>query len=334
MTPAAKTTRKTAKKAAGKKAAKATKAKASGKKATGKKAASKKAAGKAKASKGKAKAKAKAAPKKAAATKKSPAKAASKATKAKASPKKAAGTKTAGKAAAKESAKTVSAPSPAKRTRKRAPKTIYAELLEKADRLFGPLVLPECESVLEQAVYLVLRETGTELTTQKAMKALKEEFVDWNEVRVSRASELARLMSGTTKVPGIRRYHERSNRMRELIDQIYGERNEPSLEFLLDEKPKGQLEVLEDFDDLGMHNAFALVQWLSGKSDLVLVSTEMVQAAQALGLLESAAVSKAKKPLSALVSDLAGAVTLQAHLNQLGHMEQDEWPTAIKEMLP
>lgn len=326
MTPASKSSGKTAKKATAKKPASK---KATGKKATSKAGAAKKASAK--------KATSKAAPKQAAgkgASAGSQPKTSSKKTSSSktAATKKATG-KSASKAPAKESGTTVSAASPAKRSRKRAPKTIYAELLEKADRLFGPVVLPECDSVLERAVYLVLRETGTELTTTKAMKVLREEFVDWNEVRVSRASELARLMSGTTKVSGIKRFHERSNRMRELIDQIYGERNEPSLEFLLEDKPKGQLEILEDYDDLGMHNAYALVQWLSGKHDLVLVSTEMVQAAHTLGLLESAAVSKAKKPLSAFASDLGSAVTLQAHLNQLGFLEQDEWPTAIKEML-
>ena len=38
-------------------------------------------------------------------------------------------------------------------------------------------------------VYLVLREKGTESTTKRALKSLREDFVDWNEVRVSRAAE-------------------------------------------------------------------------------------------------------------------------------------------------
>ena len=74
-----------------------------------------------------------------------------------------------------------------------------ARVLERCGKALGSIDLPECSSVLEQAVYLVLREQGTELTTSKAIAALREEFVDWNEVRVSRPSELARLMSGSSK---------------------------------------------------------------------------------------------------------------------------------------
>ena len=225
------------------------------------------------------------------------------------------------------------APAPPKPKRKRAPKTILAEARENLDRIYGPITLPETADILEKAVYLVLREGGTELTTAKALKALKAEFVDWNEVRVSRSSELARLMSGTSKVAGIRRFHERSTRLREMIDQIYGDRNETSLEFILEEKPKGQLEYLEDFDDLGLHNAYALVQWLSEKETLVLVSSEMAEAAHTLGILESAAVSKAKKALNDMCKNHVDRVTLVAHLHRLGELEYKEWPTAMKEMM-
>jgi len=225
------------------------------------------------------------------------------------------------------------APAPPKPKRKRAPKTILAEARENLDRIYGPITLPETVNTLEKAVYLVLREGGTELTTTKAMKALKAEFVDWNEVRVSRSSELARLMSGTSKVAGIRRFHERSTRLREMIDQIYGDRNETSLEFILEEKPKGQLEYLEDFDDLGLHNAYALVQWLSEKETLVLVSTEMAEAASTLGILETAAVGKAKKALNDMCKNHIDRVSLVAHLHKLGELEYREWPSAMKEMM-
>jgi hypothetical protein len=224
----------------------------------------------------------------------------------------------------------VPAPKPRK---KRSPKAILAEATEILDRIYGPITLPATSNTLEKAVYLVLREGGTELTTTKAMKSLKAEFVDWNEVRVSRSSELARLMSGTSKMGGIRRFHERSTRLREMIDQIYGDRNEPSLEFLNEERPKAQLEYLEDFDDLGLHNAYALVQWLSEKNDLVLVSHELAKAAHILGLVESAAVTKVKKSLGDMLNTHQERVSMQAHLNKLGELEPEQWPTAMKEML-
>lgn len=249
------------------------------------------------------------------------------------STKKASGRKTTAKtkAASKSSAK--AAKKPAKKV-PRGAKARWKLFREKLDRAFGPIFLPETETVLEKAAALVLREQGTELTTTKALESLRADFVDWNEVRLSRPSELARLMTGTSKVATLKRWHERAERLGEMIDQVYNDKNDPSWEFLLELKTKARFEYLEDVDDLGLHNAYALVQWLSGDDKkLVLVSSEMAQASQALGLTESAAVTKVKKELSDLAGDFEELVTLQAHLNQLGDMEKDEWPGALKELL-
>ena len=67
---------------------------------------------------------------------------------------------------------------------------------------------------------------------------------------------------------------------------------------------------------------------------LVLVPSEMAQACQRLGLTESAAVTKVKKELSALVgTEPVMLVTVQAHLNRLGDLEEDEWPSAVAEFV-
>ena len=251
--------------------------------------------------------------------------------KAKAAPKKAAkaAAKTASKAAAKAPAKKAEKPAPRK---KLSPKARLAAVLEKLDRSFGALQLPETRDVLERAVYLVLREGSTHSANDKALKALREEFVDWNEVRLSSPSEMARLLTGTSKANVLRRWHERSRRVSEMIDQVYNDRNEATMEFVAEERPKAQIEILEDLDDLGLHNAYALVQWLADDDKLTLVSKEMAEASQALGLTDSAAVAKVRKELSSLVpKDLY--VTIQAHLNQLGNLDRDEWPGSLKELL-
>jgi len=94
---------------------------------------------------------------------------------------------------------TVRKPATGRRKSRAAPRTRLAAVIERCDRAFGPIELPEADTVLEKAVYLVLREKGTPNTTARAMTALRDEFVDWNEVRVSRAAELSRLMSGSAK---------------------------------------------------------------------------------------------------------------------------------------
>lgn len=216
---------------------------------------------------------------------------------------------------------------------RKATRARLTAVLERLDRLYGVLVLPETRSVLEKAVCLIVRELGTQQVVEKALASLRQDFVDWNEVRVSAPSELSRLLSGTSRASTLRRWDLRARRIREMIDQVYNDKNVPSLEFLLEQKAKEQLEYLEDLDDLGVYNAHALVQWLAGPEDkLVVVSAELGKAAFALGLTESAGVTKVKKELSALCPPEA-LVTVQAHLNQLGALETDEWPSAMKDFL-
>ncbi len=337
MSPAAKTqSRKKTKTTSAGKASKSTSKKtATKKKSATKKAPAKAAAKKAPAKKAPAKkAPARKAPAKKASTRKAPAK---KASAKKAPVKQAPAKKPAAKAtpakktSTKAPAKPKAAPKPKAPPRRRiSPKQRMEEILERLDRSFGAVDVPgESRDTLERAVYLVLREKATSGTTEKALEVLREEYVDWNEVRVSRASELSRMMLGSSRPPSLRRLYPRAQRMRDMIDQIYNDRNDTSLDFLLDMKPKDQLEYLEDLDDLGMHNAYALVQWLSGDDKLVLVSSEMARVAQTLGLTETAAVTKVRKELGALIEQ-AELVKLQAHLNQLADLE-GSWPSSLAE---
>ncbi len=285
--------------------------KATGKKATGKKATGKKAAPKKKASKP-------------AAAKKSPAKKSpAKAAPAKAAPAKAAPAK-------KAPAKPAAPKKAAVRVSRASPKVRLPKILELLDKAFGTIVPPQTESVIEKAVYLVLREWGSSAAVAKAMDTLRSEFVDWNEVRVSSTSELARIMLGSSRPSSLRKLHPFALRLRDMIDQVYSDRNDTSFDFLLDLKPKDQIEFLEDLDDLGLHNAYALVQWIAGDDKLALVSSEAAQVAQKLGLVESAAVTRVRKDLGALAPN-KDFISWQAHLNQLGEMEPDEWPSSLAE---
>jgi endonuclease III len=212
------------------------------------------------------------------------------------------------------------------------PKQRLAALLPKFDALFGSIQPPEGGTVLEKALYLVLREGGGDASATRGLQSLREGFIDWNEVRASRPTELALLMSAGGRTQ--KRLLETSRRVKDLIDQVYGDRNEPSLEFLLEQKTKERLEYLEDLDDLGAHNAYALAQWLSGDDKLVAVSPNMAKAAHRLGLVDSAAVTKVRTSLSTLAHDVPSLIVLQAHLTQLGEMEETQWPSSLEEFLP
>ncbi len=217
----------------------------------------------------------------------------------------------------------------APRRPKGTPRQRWAALKPKLDALFGEIRPPEGLSVIEKACWLILREGGTPAATERALKSLREDFVDWNDVRASRPSELARLLSGVSRASTLRKVDQRCRRLREMIDQVYGDRNDVSFEFIAELKAKERFEYLSELEDLGLHNACALAQWMSGDDKLVVVSTELCQAAQKLGLCDSAAQTKVRKELSAL-ADGAELISMQAHLTQLGALDEP-WPNAVAE---
>jgi hypothetical protein len=224
---------------------------------------------------------------------------------------------------------------PAPRKLKGTPKSRLEKALPVLDKVYGELALPETSSVLEKAVYLVVREGHPADVTARYMVALKEHFIDWNDVRVSRPTELARMLLGPGRVAQSthRKLIERGRRVRDLIEQVYGDRNDTTLEFLLEQKAREQVEYLLDLDDLGVHNVAALAQWLSDEDKLVHVGTELAEASHKLGLTDSAAVTRVKKDLSALAPK-AELVRVAAHLTQLGATGSDaEWPAPVLELL-
>ena len=227
-------------------------------------------------------------------------------------------------------------PAPAKAPRRPrfrgGPRQRLAAVLPRLEKHFGAVRAPQTSSVLEKAIYLVLREGGDE-AGQAALTSLREGFIDWNEVRASRPTELAAVMGSGARGAAARRLLETARRVKDLIDQVYGDRNDTSLEFLLEQKTKERIEYLEDLDDLGVHNAYALAQWLSGEDKLVAVAPGMAKAAHLLGLVDSAAVTKVRASLSALIKEPDGLVAVQAHLTKLGELEEDKWPPSLQEFL-
>lgn len=214
---------------------------------------------------------------------------------------------------------------------KLSPRGALQKALPHLERIFGEITLLPTESVLDKAAVLILREGGGSAQAERALKLLRTEFVDWNEVRISRPSELARLLAGSGKSSAQKRWHERAKRLRDMIDQVYNDKNDPSFEFLLELKAKDQYDFLAELDDLGAHNAAALVQWLSGSDVFAHVPPSMAKAAQRLGLVESAAATKVRKELADLVGK-DRLVAIAGHLTQLGELADDQWPGALAEL--
>src|SRR5437879_986402 len=70
--------------------------------------------------------------------------------------------------------------------------------------------------VLEQFVYAILRENATRDAADQAFTSLREQFFDWNEIRVSSTLEIAETLDGILSEP-----ESRAQRIVDLLQEIF-----------------------------------------------------------------------------------------------------------------
>ncbi len=109
--------------------------------------------------------------------------------------------------------------------------------LEKSFRSFHPL------APLEQLVFAVLQEGDEPEDVYKAIKSMMSTFVDWNEARVARISELARAMHILTNA------ENKARRMREMLRRLFDLQGSMNLAFLANTKPAEARRMLINLDD-------------------------------------------------------------------------------------
>src|SRR5262245_19534119 len=74
---------------------------------------------------------------------------------------------------------------------------------------------PEPRPVLEQFLYAVCREGVTRDLADRAFRNLRDQFFDWNEIRVSATRELADAMDGLPQAEA------RAQRIVEFLQEVF-----------------------------------------------------------------------------------------------------------------
>ncbi|MDZ7816103.1 MAG: hypothetical protein U5N86_08945 [Planctomycetota bacterium] len=97
---------------------------------------------------------------------------------------------------------------------------------EKLKTAFGDKVTIPERNVLDELVYNLLLQGSTKKRAQKAFDALKNEFHDWNEVRVTVPQTIA------ATIKGVGLEHVKSLRLVKILQGIFDDRSEWNLEFL------------------------------------------------------------------------------------------------------
>jgi endonuclease III len=144
----------------------------------------------------------------------------------------------------------------------------------KPDRSAGRL------SVLEAVVYGICHEDTTREAANQALSRFKDHFFDWNEVRVSPIAEVQETLAD------IPHPHERAQRIRRFLRQLFEKTYAFSLEALTKKPLKEALKVLHGFEAFSSDYVTATViqQALGGHA--IPVDSETRRALERLGIHE------------------------------------------------
>ncbi|MCA9323287.1 MAG: hypothetical protein KDB53_21295, partial [Planctomycetes bacterium] len=109
-------------------------------------------------------------------------------------------------------------------------KATFSKIVSALENRFGGLRSLNEARPLDQLILLVLSEGHGDAVAKAAFKALKTNFVDWNEVRVSPLHDLRDAIGpGTNEALA-----GRPKRIRDLLALVYSRQNRVDLDFLLE----------------------------------------------------------------------------------------------------
>ena len=111
------------------------------------------------------------------------------------------------------------------------------ELLEKA---YGRIRLPKEESLIERFVYFVLVDGTSPAKATKAIEDLRESFVDWNEVRVTKPYEVRESLSAVADG----REQGTAEVIVSALQKIYTDKSKLSFDFLEKLEPAARRKYL------------------------------------------------------------------------------------------
>ena len=170
----------------------------------------------------------------------------------------------------------------------------YMRLMEKK---FGRPNNPVKKPLLDQIVFFHLYAFGGNNRAKRALREFADEYVDWNEVRVSSLGQIGETLSKHGITP------EAAPVLKDFLNQIYMEHNTINLEFLREEP----IEFIRKFFlkvDAFLPGAVPFVLMVNKDSGALLPENPLRRLAERLGLVERGATrGKLNKVLREVVTD-------------------------------
>jgi len=147
-------------------------------------------------------------------------------------------------------------------------------------RIYGKARKARKENPFEQLVLCILAHRSSETAAQEALDRLTQEYVDWNEVRVSAVNDLGEMLSRS----GID--SATAHVLKSALDGIFNKQYSMNAEFLRDAKPEDARRMLSELDSLPEQIISATL--LTSYDNLpVPVDEEMARVIRRLGVVKA-----------------------------------------------
>ena len=130
---------------------------------------------------------------------------------------------------------------------------------DRLQKAFGDKIsIPE-RNVLDELVYNLLLQGSAKERAQKAFDAIKEEFHDWNEVRVTVPHTIA------DTIKGVGLEHVKSLRLVKILQGIFEDRSEADLEFLNEMNTEAIRTFLSQMEGIGKNSVETVLTFALGQ---------------------------------------------------------------------
>lgn len=136
-------------------------------------------------------------------------------------------------------------------------------MLAQLKKKYGVTKLIHHEPNLDLCVYLILREGWDFRKATKAVNHLMDQYIDWNEVRVSYFRELTESLASFK----FKAMDEKIERFVSMLQCVFNEYNRLQMELLYEKEFDETCKVFESIEPLGVANANVFLQCLQNALD-------------------------------------------------------------------
>ena len=175
---------------------------------------------------------------------------------------------------------------------------------------YGPVEPPEQWPVLDELVATILSQNTSDANSGAAFDELKRRFADWDAVRRAPTARIAKAI----RRAGLS--HQKAPRIKAILQEIYAERGQLSLDFLCSAPTPEAVEYLSQFPGVGPKTV-ACVLLFACRKPVLPVDTHVHRVSRRLGLIGPRVDAvKAHEELAALVP---ARLVLEFHIQLIRH---------------